>query len=283
MRYWLRLEHFWCSTLKKTDSIFKKYKQTDVRSRAFWVLSYALIDADTEPSWRVVGQILKGCTEEKECLKNILLKIAIAENVPPFICRRLLEIRLESKDGFIKSQAGLTLTSALNLCYKNTSFADSIILKLIEAVERIPSRSVSDTIQILNELGNYGSDTFVSLIEDGLKSAQSEVKASAVYALRFLENKDSLLIAIYQQSANHLIRKNILDALNGRAVTSLSIEFVAEALCNEQSKILAEGMISILKKSPENNIEHLRNVQKISGCKWSDEVKTLVKDEFKDL
>lgn len=268
---------------EKTDLILQKHKQTNVSSRAFWVLNYALIDADTAPAWEAVEQILKDCIAQRECLKNILLKIAIAENVPQSICQRLLEVKLESKDEFIKSQAGLALTSALNSCCKNTGFADSIVLKLIAVIEKSPNRSMSDTIQILNELGNYGSDKFFSTIEGGLKSTQSEVKASAVYALRFLENTDPLLITAYQQCADHLIRRNILDALNARTATPLSIQFIANALCNEQSKALAEGMISILKKSPEDNIASFRNALNASDCKWSDEVKKLVKDEFKDL
>jgi hypothetical protein len=263
------------------DSVGKLLNELDYNSQAFWILNHGLIEADTESSWKMIEQVLHKYAEQDKALKKIIPKLALAPNPPKFICKRLLSLKLNSGNQNVKSFAGLTLSSILGTTYKNTDFADSIMIDLILTFQK-SATSVTDTIQLLNELGNYGSDKFFHIIESNLNTGSIEVKASAVYALRFLKNREPILIKSYQNNTDDLIKKNILEALDTQPNTTLTTQFIATELCKEQSQFLAKIMVSILRKTSEKDSD-IRNLIKVSDCRWSSEVQKVFDNEFKNL
>jgi hypothetical protein len=261
------------------DSVSKLLNELDYNSRAFWILNHGLIEADTESAWKMIEQVLQKYAEQDKALKKIIPKLALAPNPPKFICEKLLFLKLNSGNQNVNSFAGLALSTVLGTAYKDTDLADSIMTSLTFKKLII---SHTDTIQLLNELGNYGSDKFSHIIEDNLNIGSIEVKASAVYALRFLKNREPILIRSYQKNTDDSIKRNILEALDTQTISPIITQFIATELCNEKSQVLAKIMVSILIKASGNN-SNIRNLIKVSDCRWSSEVQKVFENEFKNL
>jgi hypothetical protein len=203
----------------------------------------ALGGAGTADAQRALSSILDADRASAATRDDAAAALGMTRN-PSDDTQRALARAARSPDPSLASTATLGLGNVIKHMNEQASGDPSDALALL--VERL-QRAASDPERILclDALGNSGDPGALPAIEPYLASATTELRATAVGALRFLTTVDDRLVIALQDSAAS-VRRAAASALSYRAITPM-LSVVTLVLHNDPDPSTRLALVAALR------------------------------------
>ena len=229
-------------------------------SLAMRVLGGALIAAGHKEAQAALISVIKARREDTNAL--LVLIPALGGMAEPTVETEKVvrKFAFESKNPDIKATAQFALGSiAGNLTVTSSDRGGNIIREFIQKLE--PYSPEKEIQQILHALGNAGSPLSLSTIEKYLSHPTPNVRAAAMFALRWIESKevDPLLAKGVSSDPEKLVRLEAARALGLRKMTPETLQAQKEVLMKDSA---VEVRIAVL-YNLSNAVEEFPEIKKL--------------------
>lgn len=163
----------------------------------FRILEDALVECGTVEAQDLLAELLERKGEPDFFYKRLLVKIGVTA---PVISRKLVDkiigIKKDNSHPNLSSVAGLSLANnAFLMINEEMPLRRNGILQTLRNHFQLQATHRNNTIQWLQEAGNAADDSVAALVTSCLKGQDKDLRAEALYALRFIPGSlaDSLI------------------------------------------------------------------------------------------